>query len=378
MSDEETIAIDTSETQMLHAEYKDGQLQIVEVTPFDRQKLFSEQQSDSILPDIITTDGSDGEQQKYLQVMDPNKGLVQLDLLNLTLVRCEDGEESYRLITNAEDGSEIPSDATVTCVLQSSDGEEHDNQDYLMVDGEQGLVFLQSSSMEPEQPQELEQPDQLEDQHIEPQPEREIVPIEYESIEQSQAKKKKPALTPQQILNKAKALQRAKALLATQSIVRRGRRGRRRADDLPPPHELLNSPNFKLYLYSCKLCSFKCNAVKQLQAHRAAEHNSSNKFRVPTSPRGSMLTVQCARCPFRAPSNIQLLKHMQAKHLGAEEGESVEVATGSITFTNKVSLDSKEVEEADVLVCGACGYESGDRDAFRQHIETEHGATCTA
>ncbi|KAJ2939320.1 hypothetical protein O0L34_g13418 [Tuta absoluta] len=371
MSDEETIAIDTSETQMLHAEYKDGQLQIVEVTPFDRQKLFSEQQADSILPDIITTDGSDGEHQKYLQVMDPNRGLVQLDLLNLTLVRCEDGEESYRLITNADNGSEIPSDATVTCVLQSSDGEEHDNQDYLMVDGDQGLVFLQSSSMpEPEEPQDLEQ---VEDQLVGPEPE--VVPMLYDG-EERQMKKKAP--TPQQILNKAKALQKAKALLASQSIVRRGRRGRRRADELPPPHELLASPNFKLYLYSCKLCSFKCNAVKQLQAHRASEHNSSNKFRVATSPRGTLLTAQCARCPFRAPNNIQLLKHMQAKHLGVEETEPVEVAAGSITFTNKVSLDSKEVEEADVLVCGACGYESGDRDAFRHHIESEHGASCTS
>ncbi|XP_022835446.1 uncharacterized protein LOC111362905 isoform X2 [Spodoptera litura] len=282
MSDEE-VTVETSDGQILSAEYKDGQLQIVEVTPFEKDR-------GSILPDL--TDGEENEA-KYMQVLDASgKGLVHLDLLNLTLVRCQDGEEGYQLVANAapSDG-EMSSDATVTCVLQTSDTEDPDNQDsYVMVeneDGQNSLVILKSA-------------------------------LQQTTAIQKKIEDKKP-LSPTEILEKAKSLQKAKALLASS----RGRgRGRKRKSDLPPPHELLASPNFKLYLYSCKLCNYKCNAVKDMSAHK-------------------------------------LMKHVQEKHLE----------------NHTVHLHTEEVEAADVLVCGACGFESGSRSVFRKHIEEEHGAT---
>ncbi|XP_026736227.1 uncharacterized protein LOC113499855 isoform X5 [Trichoplusia ni] len=283
MSDEE-VTIETSDGQILAAEYKDGQLQIVEVTPFEKDR------DGSMLPEL--EDGSD-QQPKYMQVLDTSKGLMQLDLLNLTLVRCQDGEESYQLVANAGGADTDPS-ATVTCVLQSSDTE--DNQDsYMVVENESGqgsLVFLKSAPQEPPPVKKVEQP--------------------------------KKGLSPAEILEKAKALQKAKALLA------QSRGGRKRKSDLPPPHELLASPNFKLYLYSCKLCPYKCNAIKDMSAHK-------------------------------------LMKHVQDKHL--------ENTSSSKLSNYTVHLDTEEVEAADVLVCGACGFEAAERALFRAHIEDEHGAT---
>uniref|UniRef100_A0A2A4J4G4 C2H2-type domain-containing protein n=1 Tax=Heliothis virescens TaxID=7102 RepID=A0A2A4J4G4_HELVI len=322
MSDEE-VTVETSDGQILSAEYKDGQLQIVEVTPFEKS------QESQILPDL-TEDDSNGT--KYMQVLDTSKGLVQLDLLNLTLVRCQNpGEsESFQLVANAgtSDG-DISSDATVTCVLQSSDTEDPDNQDsYVMVENEDGqgsLVILKSALQQATAVQEPVEP--------------------------------KKTLSPTDLLEKAKSVQKAKALETA--------RGRKRKSELPPAHELLASPGFRLYLYSCKLCAYKCNAVKDMSAHKAREHGGSGRGRS-GGGRGAAVTLQCARCPFRAAMHTQLMKHVQDKHM--------EVATSKASDYT-VHLDTEEVAAADVLVCGACGYESASRHAFRHHIEREHGAT---
>lgn len=341
MSDTERI--DTSDLQVLTAEYKDGHLQIVEVTPFDKGDLGEQSTHEvtHILPEL-NYEESDG-QPKYMQVLDSsNKSLVELDLLNLTLVRSEDGEESYQFITNENcvDGNDISSDGdtTVTCVLQSSDNEiDHDNQEsYVLVDNQNGqgpLVFLQSS-------------------------------LQQANVTKKEEPKKK-SLTPAEILEKAKALQKAKAIMSKPNTDGR----RKRKSDLPPAYELLASPNFKLYLYSCKLCSFKCNAIREMSAHKAAEHGGNNKSKSvssraqPNSGRGLMITLQCARCPFRGISNSQLIKHVQDEHLKDSNAN------------NTVHLDTEEVEAADVLVCGACGFESVSRHLFRLHIENVHGAT---
>ncbi|XP_075988334.1 uncharacterized protein LOC142984526 isoform X2 [Anticarsia gemmatalis] len=341
MSDEE-VTVETSEGQILAAEYKDGQLQIVEVTPFDKER-----NNSSLIP---ISSGSD-QPTKYMQVLDTSKGLVQLDLLNLTLVRCPDGEDGYQFVANTGNTDDLSSDGTVTCVLQSSDNEDPDNQDsFVMVEGQNGqgpLVFLKSS---------LQQA--------------------TTSLDNTEEKKKKDekALTPAEILEKAKQLQKAKEKNASPSSTplrsilsssSRGRgRGRKRKSDLPPPHELLASPNFKLYLYSCKMCSFKCNAVKEMSAHKAAEHSGCTSRGRPGSGRSSSATLQCARCPFRGVVHSQLMKHVQDTHLDTQ-----------ITSIDAVHLNTEEVEAADVLVCGACGFESGSRNVFRKHIEEEHGAT---
>ncbi|XP_052757071.1 uncharacterized protein LOC128202086 [Galleria mellonella] len=306
-------------SQILSAEYKDGQLQIVEVTPFEKNDQHPDAQ---ILPDLESDEVD--PQSRYVQVINPDKSVMQLDLLNMTLVRCDDG--SYKLVANAETTSDIPADSTVTCVLQSSDNEDPDNQDaYVMVNDEQGpLVFLQST---------LPQTNRNQEQSVKP------------------VKLEKKALSPAEILERAKKLQKAKALVS-----RPGRtRGRRRKSDLPPPHELLSSPNFKLFLYSCKVCSFKCNAIKEMTAHKAAEHAASGggRWRGGRAP----AALQCARCPYKAASHSQLMKHVQEKHV----------------HQTLISED-KDENTMQVLVCGACGFESSSRNIFKKHLEDKHGA----
>ncbi|CAH0716803.1 unnamed protein product, partial [Brenthis ino] len=325
MSDEEQGTSSTeAATRMLTAEYKDGQLEIVEVTPYDKDDKIQN------IEGHIISDDSDGHGEvKYMQVLDGKN--VVVDLLNLTLVRCEDGQESYRLV--GEDGD----DTTVTCVLSNDDGDDQDSQDnqesYVVIEGDQGepVVFLQSALQQAHQ-------------------------------SKTEVKEKKQAMTPAEILEKAKAIQKAKALCNPRNSFTSGssQRGRKRRSTLPPPHELLASPQFKLFLYSCKLCPFKCNAIKELTAHKSAEH-SGGAGRWRGAGRAAAITLQCARCPYRGSTHNQLMKHVKEKH----------VETLSST---KVYLDSDEAATADVLVCGACGFEATEREAFRAHVLSDHAA----
>ncbi|XP_048002026.1 uncharacterized protein LOC125238678 [Leguminivora glycinivorella] len=330
MSDEEQVV---SETQVLTAEFKDGQLEIVEVAPFDNNETTTV--TETILPDMEMSESSEDQEPKYQILTDSSRGLMHLDLLNLTLVKCGDGDESYRLVTNQEAEGELGE--TVTCVLQSSDGEaedaqnaydkkqeyltEEDHEQYVMMNGVDGPVLILKSS------------------------------LEGGEDTQEAAKTEKPVkkqLTAMELLEKAKALQKAKAQIQTQ------KKGRKRRGGLPPPHELLSSPNFKLFLYSCKLCAFKCNAIKELTAHKTAEHGpGGHRLK---GARAAATTLQCARCPYRGGSHSQLMKHVQEQHLRDAE----------------VFLNSPEAEAADVLVCGACGFESASRPEFRRHIEEKH------
>ncbi|XP_062529732.1 uncharacterized protein LOC101741550 isoform X2 [Bombyx mori] len=312
---------DNQKPQILTAEYKDGQLQIVEVTPFDRDRTES-----------LTELSCSGSSKQYMQVIDGDKGLVQFDLLNLTLVRSQDGEESYQLLANDCEGE--GSENAVTCVLQTSDTEDRDNQEYVMVDSDNGqgpLFFLQSALPQVNSQQKKD--------------ETQVVHVTQ----------KVPSAT--EILEKAKALQKVKATIA-QAAPRR--RGRKRKSDLPPPHELLASPNFKLFLYACKMCPFKCNSIKEMSEHKAAIHGAA---RARGGGRGAAVTLQCARCPLLADTHTQLAKHVQEAHC--------------TTAPETIRLNTEEVEAADVLVCGACGFESSSRHDFRRHIEDEHGVnTC--
>ncbi|CAH2056504.1 unnamed protein product, partial [Iphiclides podalirius] len=336
MSDEEHG--ETSNAQFLSTEFKDGQLEIVEVTSYDKGNKL-ENMGEHVL--VEASENSDDGDMKYMQVLDSGKGMM-VDLLNLRIVRCEDGQESYQFVTNADSSEGNDTDSTVTCVLQSAeDGEEQEAQEaYVMVDGTQvPLMFLQQAPLKKPQPL-------------------------------------KPAPSPAEILEKAKALQKVKvqqaATAETSSNVTVGGggglgsgrgKGRRRRGELPPPQEMLASPHFKLFLYSCKLCSFRCNAIKELTAHKAAEHGGGGGSKSRGGWRSSSITLQCARCPFRGCTHSQLMRHVQEKHV-KESQES-----------NKVYLDSAEVEAADVLVCGACGFESSSRIDFKKHIEDEHDAT---
>ncbi|XP_045538612.1 uncharacterized protein LOC106709518 [Papilio machaon] len=327
MSDEENGG--SSSARLLSSQYKDDQLEIVEVTSFDKAQL------ERLDGNVLEVGESSSDGMKYMQVLDSSKNMM-VDLLNLTLVRSEDGQESYQLVTNA-DSSESNEGETVTCVLQTTeDGEETENQEtYVMVDGADGpLMFLQQSP--------IKKPSPL-----------------------------KPAPSPAEILERAKALQKAKKLSSTGGVGASRSRGRgRRRGELPPPHELLASPSFKLFLYSCKLCSFQCNAIKELTAHKAAEHaggGGSGGGRRRGGWLTSPITLQCARCPYRGSTHWQLMKHVKEKHVEADDDAT----------SNKVYLDSAEVAAADVLVCGACGFESASRQAFKLHIEQDHGAnTC--
>ncbi|KAI8441629.1 hypothetical protein MSG28_015191 [Choristoneura fumiferana] len=332
MSDEEQVI---TETQVLTADFKDGQLEIVEVTPYD-----NEGGSEHILPDML--EGSEDTEQKDLgyQILDSNssKMLMNMDVLSLTLVKCGDGdgEESYRLVT-AQEAAEGDLGG-VTCVLQTSDNEDDgqnayvgkkqlyltsENQDqYVMMNGEDGPVVMLKSALE-------------------------------HTVNKQQKPKKQ--LSAVELLEKAKTIQKAKfkreeSNHANASVYFSAgepapRRGRKRRGALPNPHDLLSSPNFKLFLYSCKLCSFKCNAIKELTAHKTTEHSDgAGKSR--GGARAASTTLQCARCPFRGDA------------LAAE-----------------VYLNSAEAEAADVLVCGACGFESASRPEFRKHIEQKHNAS---
>ncbi|XP_045782650.1 uncharacterized protein LOC123879143 [Maniola jurtina] len=326
MSDNEQSS--ESGTTVLMAEYNHGQLKIVDTaSPAKKRKL------QTVKGHILDgSESSNDEQYKYVQVLDSDKNVV-VDLLNLTLVKCGNGQESYRIL--GSDETESGGEETVTCVLSNDDDDNDMTDSYVVMEGSDGqVVFLQSANAG--QPsQESEEP-------------------------------KKTALTPVEILEKAKALQKAKALMSLQTST--PHRGRRRRSQLPPVHELLSSPHFKMYLYSCKQCDFKCNAIKELTAHKAAEHVGGGAGKWRAGGRANTITLQCARCPFRGNTHSQLMRHVRDKH--SETATTVSHAT-----TSTVLLASPHVSAADVLVCGACGFESSARDVFKRHIEDEHGVT---
>ncbi|XP_050673719.1 uncharacterized protein LOC126971441 [Leptidea sinapis] len=313
------------------AELKDGRLQIVEVEYNDNAEVGE------------SSNGSSSH--KYVEVMDSSGKNVLLDLLNMTIVRPQEGEDLFHLVPNDEDGEAD----TVTCIL--ADDEEEDGEQYIVVEGQDApMVFLKADNIKNEQPPDHHPlPDnKMDDNYL------------YEDTQEEDAKP-----SPTQILNRLKAIQKSKALLMQLS---RGRRGRKRLSALPTPQEMLTSPNFKLYLYSCKMCAFKCNAVKELSAHKAKEHAGAVKGdgRWKSGRPASRIALQCGRCPYRAITHAELRTHLTLSHTGSrdEDDES----------ENKVDLSSAEVEAADVLVCGACGYESSNKAHFKDHIVEEHGA----
>ncbi|XP_038217827.1 uncharacterized protein LOC119836526 [Zerene cesonia] len=313
----------SSQEPQVVVEYKEGQLEIVKYDKNEESHILGE-----------SSDGSD--ELKYMQVVDSSGKNVVLDLLNMTLIKCEDGGDSYRLVSSSSDCGDTE---TVTCILSNDDGEE--DQQYMVMGGENGpLVYLESEIAEEAQP-------------------------EQKPVETKPQKQQQPS--PQWILERAKALQASKTIMS--SLQRRARGARRRRGALPPPHELLASPQFRLYLYSCKLCPFKCNAVRELSAHKAAEHTGEGKWR--SGGRSGSIALQCPRCPFRGNTHMQLSKHvLEAHHKNKEKDEQ-----DYVIFGNKVYLSSAEVEAADVLVCGACGFESSSKLEFKKHIEEEHDAT---
>ncbi|KAL4712200.1 hypothetical protein ACJJTC_011061 [Scirpophaga incertulas] len=332
-----------SGAQLLSAEYKDGELQIVEVRPFDKGNAILDTDMSSSLSDL---DVEGNEQTKYVQlVTHGDRPIMQLDLLNLTLVRYEDGTEGFRLMAN---GDTCPDDGsgTVTCVLASqasSDNEEAvtaiPTDSYVMHVNPEDFMYMQT---------------QLPEQNTEP------ATPEPDTTPKPTPKRK---MTPAEILERAKQLQKVKSLQLSKSWRARNKNSRRCKSELPPPHELLASPNFRLFLYSCKYCNFKCNAIKEMSAHKSAEHAPGARGRGGggAGARATPAILQCAQCPYKGATHSQLMSHVQAAMHHRE--------------TNKVYLNTSEVEAADVLVCGACGFESSIKEIFRHHIEKEHGAT---
>ncbi|CAF4741775.1 unnamed protein product [Pieris macdunnoughi] len=269
---------------------------------------------------VLYDANSDYQNVSCMEIVDESGKSNVLDLLNMTLIKCYTAEgESYRLVAS---NSECDDSEAVTCIL-SNEGD--DQEQFVIVD--ENDIYLQDEYAEND-----ENP-------------------KTETVNQQPS--------PEWILEKAKAYQQSKSLLA--SLQRRESKGRRRKGELPPPHELLTSPTFKLYLYSCKMCNFKCNAIKELQAHRAAEHIGGNSYR----GRNSTIALQCPKCPYRAHTHGQLSKHITQNHVKRET---------DVTYSEAINLDTDEVNAADVLVCGACGFESPSKEVFRTHIQTEHGA----
>ncbi|GBP18347.1 hypothetical protein EVAR_14740_1 [Eumeta japonica] len=226
----------------------------------------------------------------------------------------------FHINQESTEANEIGASDSITCVFQSSDGEEQESQDaYMMVEGSEGPLLLLQPSSDKKTPEEKPQ-------------------------------QKPKQIPPSELIERAKLLQKAKALT---EVSRRGRK--RTCGALPPPHELLASPNFKLFLYSCKFCSFKCNAIKELTEHRTKEHGSgSSKWRVNAGAlRGGSTTMQCAKCPYRGSTYGQFMRHLRETHLSN--------STGSSSSTPQ-----------HILVCGACGFESPSREAFHQHVNEEH------
>ncbi|KAG7312619.1 hypothetical protein JYU34_000936 [Plutella xylostella] len=272
----------SSSEQTLTAELRDGQLQIVEMSPLGNDDDGSEGLQ------IETEDGA-----KYVQVLDESgRGLMHLNLLNLTLVRCEDGEDGYRL-TTTEDNDQaeyITPDTNTVCVLQSSDGGEDQQDQYVMLEGEDGpVMYLQSD----------------------------LGQASHTSQTSHTPTTEKEPSTAVELLQRAKALHKAKRLLRESMKPQTGA-GRRRRAPLPAAGELLSSPNFKLFLYSCKLCSFKCNAVRELTEHRSTAHNCAK----PSLARGTRAPpAQCARCPYKANSHylVSTFVHKNVKYMKKEK-----------------------------------------------------------
>ncbi|RVE53136.1 hypothetical protein evm_002233 [Chilo suppressalis] len=303
MAEHDHEEIPEVEAQLL-SEYKDGQLQIVEVRPFEKDVMLQGEVVNS-LSELET--GSDA---KYIQLVNAgDKPMMSLDLLNLTLVKSQDGTESYRLLANGETPGD--GETTVTCVLASSDNEgneDAENQDYMIMESDTGpVMFLQSSlpndniTTTGTELHTVNVSFDANDDDIQ------LADNNVKILKSTPAAEKVKKLTPVEILERAKALQKAKALIASANTSNRRYVRRKRKSDLPPPHELLSTPGFKLFLYSCKYCNFKCNATKEMTAHRIAEHSgggNGSKWR--SGGRSDRITMQCARCPFKGLNIKQL------------------------------------------------------------------------
>ncbi|XP_073964630.1 uncharacterized protein isoform X2 [Choristoneura fumiferana] len=332
MSDEEQVI---TETQVLTADFKDGQLEIVEVTPYD-----NEGGSEHILPDML--EGSEDTEQKDLgyQILDSNssKMLMNMDVLSLTLVKCGDGdgEESYRLVT-AQEAAEGDLGG-VTCVLQTSDNEDDgqnayvgkkqlyltsENQDqYVMMNGEDGPVVMLKSALE-------------------------------HTVNKQQKPKKQ--LSAVELLEKAKTIQKAKALAS-----RRRGAGASGAAPSPTPTTCCLRPTS-----NCSCIPANCARSSATLSKNSRRIRRRSTATAPASPAAARARPP-PRCSVRAaPSggtHSQLMRHVQEKHLND-------------TNSTEVYLNSAEAEAADVLVCGACGFESASRPEFRKHIEQKHNAS---
>ncbi|CAF4741763.1 unnamed protein product [Pieris macdunnoughi] len=288
---------------------------------------------------VLYDANSDYQNVSCMEIVDESGKSNVLDLLNMTLIKCYTAEgESYRLVAS---NSECDDSEAVTCIL-SNEGD--DQEQFVIVD--ENDIYLQDEYAENDENPKTET----------------VVSNKFyrdDLVSSATFTPENQQPSPEWILEKAKAYQQSKSLLA--SLQRRESKGRRRKGELPPPHELLTSPTFKLYLYSCKMCNFKCNAIKELQAHRAAEHIGGNSYR----GRNSTIALQCPKCPYRAHTHGQLSKHITQNHVKRET---------DVTYSEAINLDTDEVNAADVLVCGACGFESPSKEVFRTHIQTEHGA----
>lgn len=340
---------DVSET--ITAEFKDGRLQIVEVAPYDKEE--GNRQDGRQVSEFEGRPveiQNENELKQYVEVVDESgNGLVHLDLLNLTFIRCGDGSNNeYQLVASddvADEDENSADDQTMTCVLDSSKANQ--SGPYVVVEGNAGLMLLQSNNGIAKEEQKPQTSAQAGPSCVEP-PKQNLTP---QLVKGS---------TPQELIEKVKVIQKLRTEMLTASSGPSGhlkKRGRKRASELPPPHELLASPKFKLYLYTCKFCSFNCNAIKELTAHKAAEHAAGVSRWRTGDPRGLRATnLQCARCPYRATTQPQLMKHARERHLM------------EVIFKET----QKPAENIIKNVCGSCGFETDSNKAFNDHIKENH------
>ncbi|XP_077298186.1 uncharacterized protein LOC143919644 isoform X2 [Arctopsyche grandis] len=156
--------------------------------------------------------------------------------------------------------------------------------------------------------------------------------------------------------------------------------------NVPVSKELAGSPNFRQYLYPCKQCDFKCNAIKELTVHKSESHPANgNRFRAKLTPpppskpitknnlnfnfSQELRTRQCPICEYSTVSRNLLKRHLLKCHdikKAQLEAQDEEYESGFKSYEYKTPSESGPLKTT-IYHCATCGLSSNNSFYFKKH-----------